>query len=115
VTYSKKYLELWISIKRIDSGVGSTVPQELIYRSYDKFDFSNLMKMIEISDVCFDKVKYHINNSTHSINILHVVSENFLKFLTETHQALANNLPLRFSIEHMDTNMIYMEFEKPSD
>ena len=113
--YSKKYLELWISIKRIASGVVCTVPQELIYRSHDKFDFSNLIKMIEISDVCFDKVKYHINNSTHSINILHGVSESFLKFLAETHQVLADNIPLRFGIEHMYTDMIYMEFEKPSD
>lgn len=102
-------------IKKIAREVGGTVPQELIYLSYDKFDFSNLMKMIEISDARFGKVKYHINNHTHSINILHGVSENFSKFLAETHQALADNLSLKFSIEHIDTNMICMEFEKPSD
>jgi hypothetical protein len=73
------------------------------------------MKMIEISDARFGKVKYHINNDTHSINILHGVSKNFSKFLAETHQALADNLALRFSIEHIDTNMICMEFEKPRD
>ena len=102
-------------IKKIAREVGGTVPQELIYLSYDKFDFSNLMKMIEISDTRFGKVKYHINNATHSINILHGVSKNFSKFLAETHQALADSLTLRFSIEHIDTNMICMEFEKPSD
>ncbi len=102
-------------IKKIAREVGGTVPQELIYLSYDKFDFSNLMKMIEISDARFGKVKYHINNATHSINILHGVSENFSKFLAETHQALADNLSLRFSIEHIDTNMTCMEFEKPRD
>jgi hypothetical protein len=102
-------------IKKIAREVGGTVPQELIYLSYDKFDFSNLMRMIEISDSRFGKVKYNINNSIHSINILHGVSENFSKFLAETHQALADNLSIRYSVEHIDNNMICMEFEKPND
>ncbi len=100
-------------IKTIAREVGGTVPQELIYLSYNKFDFANLMKVIEISDARFGKVKYNINNSIHSINILHGVSKNFSKFLAETHQALADNLSLRFSVEHIDANMICMEFEKP--
>jgi hypothetical protein len=73
------------------------------------------MKMIEISDACFGKVKHHINNSTHSINILHGVSKNFSKFLAETHESQTDNLSLKFNIEHIDNNMICMEFEKPSD
>ena len=101
------------SIQKIARDVGGTVPQELIYLSYDKFDFANLMKVIELSDSRFGKVKYNIDNSTHSINILHGVSVNFSKFLAETHQALADNLSLRFSVEHIDNNMICMEFEKP--
>ena len=101
------------SIKKIAHDVGGTVPQELIYLSYDKFDFANLMKMIEISDSRFGTVKYNINDSIHNINILHGVSINFSKFLAETHQALADNLSLRFSVEHIDNNMICMEFEKP--
>ncbi len=103
------------TIKRIAREVGGTVPQELIYLSYDRFDFSNLMRMIEISDARFGKVKYNINDSIHSINVLHGVSKNFSKFLADTHQALADNLSLRFSVEHIDDNMICMEFEKPSD
>jgi hypothetical protein len=102
-------------IKKVAKEVGGTVPQELIYLSYDKFDFTNLMKMIEISDARFGKVKYNINNSTHSINILHGVSNNFSKFLSETHQVLADKLSLRFSVEHIDSNMVCMEFENPSD
>ncbi len=101
------------NIKKIAKEVGGTVPQELIYLSYDKFDFPNLMRTIEISDSRFGRVKYNINNNTHSINILHGVSENFSKFLAETHQTLADNLSLRFSVEHIDNNMICMEFEKP--
>ena len=101
------------TIKRIAQEVGGTVPQELIYLSYDKFDFDNLMRMIEISGTRFGKVRYNINNSIHSINILHGVSENFSKFLAETHQALADSLSLRFNIEHIDNNMICIEFEKP--
>lgn len=100
-------------IQKIAHDVGGTVPQELIYLSYDKFDFANLMKVIEISDARFGKVKYNIDNSTHSINILHGVSTNFSKFLAETHQALADNLSLRFNVEHIDNNMICMKFEKP--
>jgi hypothetical protein len=103
------------TIRKIAQDVGGTVPQELIYLSYDKFDFTNLMKMIEVSNSRFGKVKYNINNSTHSINILHGVSKNFSIFLAETHQAMADNLSLRFNIEHIDNNMICMEFEKPSD
>jgi hypothetical protein len=101
------------TIKKIAQEVGGTVPQELIYLSYDKFDFDNLMRMIEISGTRFGKVRYNINNSIHSINILHGVSENFSKFLAETHQALADSLSLRFNIEHIDNNMICIEFEKP--
>jgi hypothetical protein len=103
------------TIKKIAKEVGGTVPQELIYLSYDTFDFPNLMKMIEISDSRFGKVKAHTKNNTHSINILHGVCENFSKFLAETHQALADNLDLKFTIEHSDNNMICMGFEKPGD
>ena len=103
------------TIKKIAKEVGGTVPQELIYLSYDSFDFPNLMKMIEISDSRFGKVNAHTKDSTHSINILHGVSENFSKFLAETHQALADNLNLKFNIEHSDNNMICMGFEKPSN
>ena len=102
-------------IKKIAQDVGGTVPQELIYLSYDRFDFHNLMKVIEISDSRFGKVRYNVNNSTHSINILHGVCQNFSKFLAETHQALADNLSIRFSVEHIDNNMICMEFEKPDE
>jgi len=103
------------TIKKIAKDVGGTVPQELIYLSYDTFDFPHLMKMIEISDSRFGKVKCHVNDSTHSVNILHGVCKNFSKFLAETHQTLADNLALKFTIEHIDNNMICMEFEKPSD
>jgi hypothetical protein len=100
-------------IKKIAKDVGGTVPQELIYLSYDKFDFPNLMKMIQISDSRFGKTNYNVNDTKHSINILHGVCENFSMFLAETHRVLADNLSLRFAVEHIDNNMICMEFEKP--
>jgi hypothetical protein len=102
-------------IRKIAREVGGTVPQELIYLSYDTFDFPNLMKMIEISDSRFGKVNAHVKDTRYSINILHGVCENFSKFLAETHQALADNLGLKFDIEHSDNSMICMGFEKPSD
>ena len=101
------------TITKIARDVGGTVPQELIYLSYDKFDFHNLMKMIEISDSRFGKVKYTANNSVYNINIVHGVCVNFSKFLAETHQSLADSLSLRFNVEHMDNNMVCIEFEKP--
>jgi len=103
------------TIKKIAYDVGGTVPQELIYLSYDKFDFSNLMKMIELSNSRFGKVKYNANDDRHNINILHGVCENFSIFLSETHRVLADNLSLRFAVEHIDNNMVCMEFEKPID
>ena len=101
------------TIKQIAKDVGGTVPQELIYLKYDRFDFHNLMKMIEISDSRFGTVKYTVNDSVYNINILHGVCENFSKFLAETHQSLADHLSLKFSIEHLDNNMVCVEFQKP--
>jgi len=102
-------------IKNIAKEVGGTVPQELIYLSYNKFDFYNLMKMIEISNSRFGIVRYTQKDSIHSINIIHGICENFSKFLVETHQALSDSLSLKFTINHVDHNMVCMEFEKPSD
>ncbi len=73
------------TIKKISRDVGDTVPQELIYLSYDRFDFKNLMKMVELSDSRFGKVKCVTTDSTCNINIVHGVCENFSKFLAETH------------------------------
>ena len=101
------------TIKKIACDVGGTVPQELIYLSSDRFDFQNLMKMIENSDSRFGTVKYTANESTYNINILHGVCENFSKFLAETHQSLAEQLSLKFTIEHLDNNMVCIEFQKP--
>jgi hypothetical protein len=103
------------TIKKIAQEVGGTVPQELIYLSSDKFDFENMMKMIEVSNTRFGKVQHNIDNSTHSINVAHGISKKFSLFLAETHQVMSDGLSLRFNVEHMDTNMICMEFEKPED
>lgn len=100
------------TIKGIAKSVGGTVPQELIYLSYDKFDFPNLMKMIEVSDSRFGKVNYSVNDTRHNINIVHDISENFSIFLEEIHRTLADNLSLRFIVKHIDNNMICMEFKK---
>lgn len=101
------------TIKRIAEDVGGTVPQELIYLSYDKFDFDNLMKMVEVSNSRFGSVRFSQKGSKCSINIIHGVCENFSKFLIESHQVLADKLELKFTIEHMDSNMVCIEFEKP--
>lgn len=102
------------TIKKIAHEVGGTVPQELIYLSYDKFDFDNLMKIIKISDSRFGITRHSQKDSVHSINIVHRISENFSKFLIETHQTLADQLSLKFHIEHMDNNMVCMDFQNPT-
>ena len=99
------------TIKKIAHEVGGRVPQELIYLSYDKFDFVDIMKMIEISDSRFGIIRSHQNDSVHSINIIHGICENFSKFLIETHQTLANKLELKFHVEHMDDNMVCIDFQ----
>jgi len=104
-----------VTIKKIANDVGGTVPQELIYLSYNRFDFENLMNMIEISDSRFGKVKYTVNDSKYTITILHGISENFSKFLAETHQSLADDLSLKFTVQHLDHNMVCIEFEKPDN
>lgn len=101
------------TIVNIAKNVGGIVPHELIYLSRETFNFSNLMKMIEVSDSRFGKVKCKQNDFVFNINILHGISENFSKFLGETHNALCNKLSIKFNIEHIDKNMICMKFEKP--
>ena len=71
------------------------------------------MKTIEISNTRFGKVNHKINDSTHNINVVHGISEKFSMFLAETHEIMAEHLDLRFNIEHIDSNMICMEFDKP--
>jgi len=68
--------------------------------------------MIELSNSRFGKVKYNVKEDIHSINILHGVCENFSMFLSETHRDLAENLSIRYTVEHIDNNMICMKFEK---
>ena len=101
------------TIRKIAKNVGGTVPQELIYLSKETFSFSNLIKMIEISDSRFGKVKCKETDSTFNINILHGVSENFSIFLGEIHNVLCTKYSLKFKIEHIDNNMICMKLEKP--
>lgn len=103
------------TIKKIAQDVGGTVPQELFYLSYDKRDFTNLMKMLQISNSRFGKVKYYVNDTTHYLYILHGVCKNFSIFLAETHQTLAYNLSLKFNIEHSDNNMICIGLKKPDN
>ena len=99
------------TIKKIARDVGGTVPRELIYLSYDSFDFENLMNVIEISGGRFGKVNHMNGNAKHTINIIHGVCEHFSQFLAETHQTLADDLSIKFKVEHLDNNMVCMVFE----
>jgi hypothetical protein len=101
-------------IEKIAVEVGGTVPQELIYLSYNQFDFENLMKMVEVSNSRFGTVKYTVNDSKHNINILHGICRNFSKFIAETHQTMAKNLSIPFNVQHLDDHMVCIEFEKPN-
>ena len=103
------------TIKKIAKDVGGTVPKELIYLSYDSFDFNNLMSVIEISGGRFGKVNHMNDNAKHTINIVHGVCEHFSRFLAETHQTLADDLSIGFKVQHLDNNMVCMVFEDPKN
>ena len=101
------------TINKIAKDVGGTVPRELIYLTYDKMDFENLMKVIEINGTRFGKVKHTESDHIHNINIHHGICENFSKFLAATHQALADDLSLKMTVNNLDNSMVCLEIESP--
>lgn len=101
------------SIKQIASEMGGTVPRELLFLTYDRMDFENLMQILEINSLRFGIVKHTELNGIHKFNIHHGISENFSKFLAYSHIRLADDAELKVNLTNLDRNMICLEFEQP--
>ena len=101
------------SIEQIAKDLGGTVPKELLFLTFDKMNFENLMQILEINALRFGVVKHTEKDGVHSINIHHGISENFSHFLAAAHQSLANDLSMKLKITNSDKNMICMEIENP--
>ena len=101
------------TITKIANDVGGIVPRELLFLAYGKNDFDHLMKIIEVNGSRFGKVRHSSVDSVHHINIHHGICEEFSKFLAGTHQALADDLSVKLTIQNTDRYSINLEFSKP--
>ena len=102
-------------IEKIANELGGAVPRELLFLTYNKMSFENLMQILEINAQRFGTVKHTQHDGLHTFNIHHGITENFSKFLAKTHEAMADNVHLKLQITHMDKNMVCMDIENPSN
>jgi len=103
------------SIEKIAKDLGGTVPKELLFLTYEKMNFENMMQILEINALRFGVVKHTENNGAHSLNIHHGISKEFSRFLGSAHQNLADELSLKLTITNSDKNMLCFEIEDPND
>ena len=101
------------SIEKIAKDLGGTVPKELLFLTYDKMNFENMMQILEINALRFGVVKHTENDGAHSLNIHHGISEEFSNFLASAHQYLADDLSLKLTITNSDKNMLCFEIKEP--
>ncbi len=101
------------SIEKIAKDLGGTVPKELLFLTFNKMNFENLMQILEINALRFGVVKHSEIDGKHSLNIHHGISENFSHFLGCAHLRMAEDLSLKMKITNSDRNMICMTIEKP--
>ena len=109
-----KYLDKK-DVEKIAKDLGGTVSKELLFLTYDKMNFKNLMQILEINALRFGVVKHTESNGTHSLNIHHGISENFSHFLASTHNSLADDLSFKIKITNTDKNMVCFEIEDPNN
>ena len=100
-------------MEKIAKDLGGTVPKELLFLTYDKMNFDNLMQILEINALRFGVVKHSELDGVHSLNIHHGISENFSHFLASAHKSLANDLSLKLTITNSDKNMLCFDIEDP--
>jgi len=101
------------SIEKIAKDLGGTVPKELLFLSYEKMNFENMMQILEINALRFGIVKHNEKDGKHSLNIHHGISKEFSHFLACAHQSLADDLSLKLTITNSDKNMMCFEIEDP--
>jgi hypothetical protein len=101
------------SIEKIANDLGGTVPRELLFLTYDKMDFENIMQILEINALRFGAVKHSNNGDAHTLNIHHGISENFSHFLACAHHRMAEDMSFKMTVTNSDKNMVCMSLEKP--
>ena len=101
------------SIEKIAKDLGGTVPKELLFLTYEKMNFENMMQILEINALRFGVVKHAEHDGVHSLNIHHGISEEFSHFLASAHEYLADDLSLKLTITNSDKNMLCFEIEDP--
>jgi len=100
------------AIQKIAKKIGGDVIRELVFLSFNKMNFDNMVQAILLNSTRFGTVKHEVIGSKHIINIHHGICLNFSKFLFNTHLALANDLSLKLHITNIDKNMICMEISE---
>ena len=103
------------SIEKMAKDLGGTVPKELLFLTYEKMNFENMMQILEINALRFGIVKHNEHDGIHSLNIHHGISKEFSHFLGCAHQSLADDLSLKLTITNSDRNMLCFEIEDPNN
>lgn len=98
-------------IEKMAKDLGGTVPKELLFLTYDKMDFENLMEILKINAMRFGIVKHNEDDGKHSLNIHHGISKKFSHFLACAHKSMADDLSLKLDITNSDKNMVCFEIE----
>ena len=101
-------------IEKIAHDLGGTVPKELLFLTYEKMSFDNLMQILEMNATRFGSVKhFEGEEGVHTLNIHHGISKKFSHFLASAHKTMADGLSLKLTITNMDKNMVCIEIEDP--
>ena len=100
-------------IEQIANEIGGIIQKEMVFLKHDQMNFDNIMDVIETNGTRFGFVKHIVENSTHTINIHHGINKNFSRFLAGTHMALAEDLSIKLTIDHLDERMIRLKIKNP--
>ncbi len=101
-------------IEKIAQDLGSTVPKELLFLTFEKMNFINFMQILEINATRFGVVKhFEDSEGIYTLNIHHGISKKFLHFLALAHKTMADEISLKLTVTNMDKNMLCIEIEDP--
>lgn len=101
------------SIEELSKHVGGIIHRELVLLKYGQITFENLMKVIEINSSRYGTTNHTLENNTHRFCIHHNSGINFSKFISKTHQIMADELSLKLQITNIDENITCIEIEAP--
>ena len=101
------------SIEELSKHVGGIIHRELVLLKYGQITFDNLMTIIEINSSRYGTTHHTFENNTHRFCIHHNSGINFSKFISSTHQIMADELSLQLQITNVDENITCIEIEEP--